>query len=375
MLRIDIRKALAISVASFTLLSSVCPVYGADGGTRYGDPDLYFEALENEVRENITLETVRKGDFVVNSSCRARVEYDNITYAFNTVSTGNAVVDEILVSTGQDVQRGDPIATVSVSIDSKTVEELEVSIKSYEEMIENYTYTNGALLKRYQELAENSASPTDRRVAQLLYDRLSVSYKDELSSREDRLESMKSELSNYNNIIETQYIKAPASGRVGNIVRRSWGDSIGYYGYICSIYDVQNVRLRVTSGGSDLSFNQRVSIVLNGNNSKTIPGRVTTCLSSALSSNLVGNVNYIEVLGDPSSIGLDDEMTVRYEAQRVKDALLVSRNAIRSDDGGYYVFVYRDGRQYKQYVVSGGFNSSDHWIVSGVEEGDQIVVN
>ena len=374
MLRINMKKAAAAALVNMMVLTSVLPVYGADTETRTGDPDLYFEALQNEISEDIQLVTVRKGDYIVNSSCRARIEYDSITYVFNNNSTGNAVVDDILVSTGSEVKRGDPIATVNVSIDEKSVEELETEIESYEEMIENYSHTNNELLKRYQDLALNSATATDRKVAQLLYDRLSVSFQKELSSREDRLEAMKSELSSYHNIIAAQTIKSPATGRVGNIVRRSWGDSIGYYGYICSVYDTEHIRLRVTSGGTDLTFNQKVSIVQGNNSGKTVPGRVTTCLSSALSSNLVGSVNYIEVLGDTSGFGLDEEVTVRYEVQHVKNALLVSRDAVKSDDGGYYVFAYKDGRKYKQYVVSGGFNSSDHWIVKGVEEGDQIVL-
>ena len=374
MLRINLKKAAAIAMVNIMVFASICPVHGADE-IPTGDPDLYFEALQNEITETISFETVRRGDFIVNSSCRAAIEYDNVTYVFNTISTGNAVVDQILAASESDVKRGDPIATVRVSIDEKKVEELERSIRDYEEMTENYIYTNSELLKKYQSLAENSVSATDRRFAKLLYDRLSVNYQEELSSREDRLEAMKAELSSYTNIIEDQVIKAPASGRVGNIYRRGWGDTIGYYGYICTIYDVQHVRFRVTSGGSDLAFNQSVKLIPGSDNSKPVPGRVTTCLSSTLSSSLVGDANYIEVLGDPSIFRTEEEVTVRYETQHVNNVLLVSGKAVRSDSGGLFVFVLKNGNKLKQYLVTGGYNSIDYWVISGVEEGDQVVVD
>ena len=373
MSRIDLKKPAAVFLAAAMVLAGTVPAGGQSG---YPESDeLYFAAFENEVVENVQTAKISKGDFIVNAACRATIEYDNISYVFNNINTGTVQFVDMLVSAGDTVNVGDPIAQVNVSVDNETVEQLEADIDALEEALESYINTNVQLLARYENLAKNSASEADRRVARLLHDRLSVNYNDELQRREDDIEAKKATLSTYKNLQETQYIKASMAGKISNVQRMWRGQNLDYYDFICAIYDTKHVRLRINNGGDDLSFDQRVYAVNPQEGNALIPGKVVSCLSPVLSSNLVGNTKYIELLGDPSNLKINEEVGIRYESQHTKNALLVPKKAVESDRGGEFVYLYRDGHQFKQYFISGGSNAEYYWAVIGLEEGDTVVLH
>ncbi|MBO4416235.1 MAG: efflux RND transporter periplasmic adaptor subunit [Lachnospiraceae bacterium] len=373
MSRIDLKKPIALFLAAAMTMAQTIP---AGGQSNYPENDeLYFAALENEIVENVQTAQVRKGDFIVNASCKASIEYETISYVFNDISIGSVQFVEMLVSSGDTVNAGDPVAQVNVSVNSETVEQLEADIESLEEALDSYINTNAQLLARYENLAKNSGSEADRKVAQLLHDRLSVNYNDELQRREDDIEAKKATLSTYRNLQETQYIKASTSGKISNVQRLWRGQNLDYYGFICAIYDTKHVMLRVTNGGDDLSFDQRVYAVNPQEGNALIPGRVVSCISPVLSSNLVGNAKYIELLGDPSTLKINEEVGVRYESQHTKNALLVPKKAVESDRGGEFVYLYQDGHQFKKYFISGGSNAEYYWAVIGLNEGDTVVLH
>ena len=373
MLRIDIKKPVAVFLTLITVMLSTVPATGAD---RDNNNELYFGALENEVVENVQTGKVTKGDFIVNAACKASIQYENISYVFNDIEYGTVQYVDMLASVGSTVERGQPLVEVNVSIDSEAISQLESKIEVLEDSLDSYISTNTQLLKRYEELAANSASAADRRVAQLLYDRLSVNYNDELQRREDEIEAQKATLTSYRSVQETQYIMAPATGQISNISRLWRGQTLDRYAFICSIYDTEHVLLTVTNGGDDLSYNQIVYAV----NPKTggnelIPGRVTSCVSPVLSSNLVGKTKYIELLEDPSGLKINEDVSIRYESQHTKNALLVPKKAVESDLGGDFVYLYVDGHQFKKYFISGGSNAEYYWAVIGLEEGDTVVLH
>ena len=374
MLKIDLKKPVAVFLTLMTVMMQTVPVIGSD---RYEDNnELYFQAFENEVVENVQTGRVTSGDFIVNAACKASIIYENVSYVFNDIDTGSVQYVNMLVSVGDTVERGQPLVELSVSVDNEAVSQLESQIEVLEESLDSYISTNAQLLKRYSDLAQYSASAADRRVASLLYDRLSVSYNEELQRREDDIEAKKATLTTYRSLQETQYIKAPASGKISNIARLWRGQNLDRYAYICSIYDTEHVILSVNNGGDDLSYNQTVYAVnpRTGGN-QLIPGRVTSCISPVLSSNLVGKTKYIELLEDPSELKIEEDVSIRYESKHTKNALLVPKKAVESDLGGNFVYLYSDGHQFKKYFISGGSNAEYYWAVIGLNEGDTVVLH
>ena len=88
-----------------------------------------------------------------------------------------------------------------------------------------------------------------------------------------------------------------------------------------------------------------------------------------------GGTVFIEIYGDTTKLRPGNEVSVRFDKIYVEDALMVPRTAVKSDKKGSYLNVYVNGFSSKRYVVIGGADGTRNWIVSGVEEGDVIILD
>ena len=126
MSRINLKKPTAVFLSILLVMQQMIPAVGAENNR--DDNELYFAAYDNEIVENVQTGTVTKGEFIVKDVCRASIVYENVSYVFNEISTGNVVFEGMLVSDGDFVNAGDPIAEVSLSVNVETVDELAASI-------------------------------------------------------------------------------------------------------------------------------------------------------------------------------------------------------------------------------------------------------
>ena len=153
------------------------------------------------------------------------------------------------------------------------------------------------------------------------------------------------------------------------------GEVLGRWSFLCTISDPTNVRV-VVEGGSDLlRYNMPVKIVQStGNRNVELTGRVVTMKSTASSVNLMARNDIIEIYGDVSNLMPGSDVSVKFDKIYVEDALIVPKTALKSDKKGQYLNVYINGFSSKRYVVVGGADSMNYWIVFGVEEGDTIIL-
>lgn len=344
------------------------------------DEELYLQALNGETAQietntNITTTKVTKGLFEINGTCRANLDFPNVYYVVNEINASKVTFLEYKVSNGSRVKKGDIIAAVNTSVEDVQTEELEVRIQTEEESLEQYIDTNKALLKEYQDKISGAASEAQRRTAQLLYDRLSVSYENERVAREENLEHLRNTYNSYFEQQGTQYILAPDNGVVSGLQRYRSGETINNYAYICAVYDTSSVSVRVNGGSELLYFNMPVTVAQgSGENMVTCPGRVTSCKSTTLTANLIGSNDYVELLGDTSVFNVGEEVTLRFKTVHMEDVLLVPNKAVKTDTSGTYVFKYVNGLCIKRYILIGGNNPDVSWVVDGLDEGDVVVI-
>lgn len=376
MLKTKLLRTVSAGLCIMLMLCVSAPVSAATTGFRPDDEDLYFSALTQEIVEEVLTTEVYRSDFVLNYSCKGEIEYANVSYCMNDLPYSSVNFVRYLASNGDYVKRGDPIAEVRVSIESIALDELALEIETLEENLENYMSVNKALLKYYEDIEADPSQPaSERKTAQLLYDRLSIEYEEERSDREEDIAKLRGQYDTYEAMSPQQYITAPASGIVYGLYRYRNYDSLGNYAYLCMIYDTSDVRIRVSGSNDQMHYNMPVTVAQSRSGGVvSLEGRVTTCHSSVLSPNLVGNVDYIEVDGDPNIFAIGDDVTIKFKAVDVKDALVVKKEAVYSDSKGDYVFLYTNGSSLKRYILKGNANTDLVWVVNGLEEGDEVVI-
>lgn len=375
MLRIKHLRLPALLLASALVFGLLLPVGVRGEDFRPDNEDLYFAALEQTFTNAVETAEVYRGNFYVKGAVKAQVSYANVSYVSNQISKGEVTVVQYLVSNGSYVNSGDPLVQVRITADEVKVTDLEKRLKTAEENLESYIATTKGLLNGYLKDAEGAASSNDRYLAQLMYDRLKVTFDEEVASRESTIEDLLSQLDFYEDIEEFQYIRANASGYVGGLNRLRTGERINYYGYVCAIYDTSEIDFYVRGGSELLSYNMPVTIVASvGQNTVEIPGHVVSCRNAALPSNLVGSNDYIEADVNPSVIGITDEVTIRFNSASMENVLIVPKEAVYSDNKGSFVYFDIDGMSTKRYIITAGESNTEVWVLAGLSEGDRVVV-
>ncbi len=340
-----------------------------------GDDVLYFGALNESIAQNVNTAIVEKGEFYITGAVNASLDFESNQYVFNDIREGTVYFKEFLVSQGDTVKKGDPIARISVSIDEIEKEEVELNLEAAKKNLEEYIQDTRLMLNQYK-IAASQGSEKDRKLAQLSYDRLETTFKSEVEKRESRIDEYTLRLDQIEELASREYIYAPTDGVIGYLNRFRSNEVIGYWPPLCILNDPTKVRVIVEGGSDLLRYNMPVKIVQSSNGrSIELTGRVKTLKSPANSVNLMAQNDIIEIYGDTTKLRPGNEVSVRFDKIYVEDALMVPRTAVKSDKKGSYLNVYVNGFSSKRYVVIGGADGTRNWIVSGVEEGDVIILD
>lgn len=369
MLRTKLLKLSALLLTIMLFTSGTAPALALE------NEELYLDALGETYVAHVDTTTVTRGDFVVNSSSKAYLDYNSVYYVFNEINYGTVRFGNYMVNNGTYVTKGQPIAEVRVDVESVDLDELWNEIMLKEENYSDYADANNALLKEYERLIKESASAEERRTAQLLYDRLEVSFNREKEERESELDSLYNTYNNYESMEDVAYITAPGDGIVYNLNRYRQGDTLGRYSYICYVVDASDVRVVLSGGNEMLRYGMEVSVTQGtGPNMVSVPGIVTTNNSTTLSTSLIGADDVVILEGDPSVFDIGSDVMVKFKSVEMHNVLTVSKSAVYKDNNGDYVYLYRDGQSIKQYILVGSNNSETVYVVEGLDEGDEVVI-
>lgn len=376
MLRNDLIKRIYAVLLSLIMIGmTLVPVNAAEESFRPDDEDLYLAALSEDSEIVVNTYLVGKEDFCLTGATKAEIEYGGMQYVTGGTSAGKAKFVEYLVSAGQNVKKGDPIARISVTVDEYMITNATLTLKKLEDSLVSYRKSTEELLDEYYEIARTTSDDGEKQTAELLYERLLKTYNTEVSKREAEISKQLSVLVEYENQEGEQVIESPCSGVIGMTGRQKPGDNVGSSDLFAIVYDIGDFRIVVKGGSEYLRYNQEVRITQNqGNETIEIPGRVTTCKSSALSNGLVSNNDYIEITGDPSLLFVNKEVVIRSDYVLMEDVIVIPTEALGQDKTGYYVYLYENGMSIKRYISVAKTGTDVSWIAQGLNEGDLIVI-
>ena len=111
-----------------------------------GDDVLYFGALDESIAQNVKTAVVEKGEFYITGAVNASLEFPSQQMVFNDIREGTVYFKEFLVSQGDTVKKGDPIARISVTIDEIEKEEVELNLEAAKNNLRNIYRIQGLCL-------------------------------------------------------------------------------------------------------------------------------------------------------------------------------------------------------------------------------------
>jgi multidrug efflux pump subunit AcrA (membrane-fusion protein) len=292
-----------------------------------------------------------------------------------TIKTGaqEYILKELRVSRGQQVKEGDVIAVLQGTGNESDVRKLRLEIDyfiaSYEETEENMA-----------DLIDKAASEPvndsyDEEIRQLKVKKAQAAYDDYVLSSEYRLNTMMENLKKAEAQLELTYIYAPMDGFVKSVANGfKVGDRLKANSSLCVINSSAAVLFYAAHTGGNYVYNREVSLVVGrGSKKTTVTGRVVSS-PEVLPKNIPGGGIYVAVNPADLKYGPDHaEMTVQYTM--MKDALIIDKLAIDTDDGLAYVMLLDDGIVKKRYIVRGPSVGLQQTVLQGLNEGDELILS
>lgn len=314
------------------------------------------------VKTNYKLAEVTRGTFTQSSVLNCKVNSNRHEYIYCDYE-GGILKDKIEVKRGQQVKKGDVLATITYENSDAELARLELAyeraVDSMESGISNY----------YQRIA--SIQGSDR----LSYlQRMQVEY--ELGaykvSANARCEQALEALEEYKDRYTDKEIVAPMDGLVFTVGRVDAGEEIPEGTLLVELVDISVPCVKIKD------FTQRAYMLMTPGldavamfKNESFPCVVNGTPNVITSYNQSGENGSVTVSGDVFPI-TEFEFAVTLTVLELENMLMVPANAVR--EGGY-VMVLEDGRQVKHRVIPGPTGDGDMvCILDGLTEGQQVVL-
>ena len=329
---------------------------------------------------------VKTGDYVVTSQGSVSIEFPTeIDLCWESEGT---TMKELLVEKGQEVKAGDVLMTFEVESDQIELEEMEIQLQRKKEDYARKKDAQEVELAKAEAEAEEIENGHSYRIAVLNVEKQRIAYEKYVYETEKSIAELEEKIAEWKETAANNTLTAPIDGVISSVVYYSEGDSIDVGEKLISMYATDSVILKVNNADGKLRYNMEVTVeTVNQANAKPRSGRVISA-PNILPSDVEQDFALIaldEALsiedygyrGGPGGRGFGFTLSMEYSAdyQKLQDVLVVSKNAIRKEDGKYFVYILEDGAVHKRYVSVGLSSKTSAWILDGLSEGQDLILD
>ena len=344
---------------------AAAPAEVTDMSTRLADSGIA------EKKTTYTTYTVEKKDLVRTLNMTADVSYRLV----RPIRTGSStlVLKEIVVSKGQRVKKGDPVVILQGMGSASDIRQKELELEAlqanmeerlawYEEQIENirdqsaYTQVRKDIREKQAELME-----TDR-------DLYLLQIGNRISAMEKSLEEQKAAAGEI-------VLTSPVNGLVRSISSRyKAGEEIPAGTELMNINGEDSILLMGSSSSGAYVYGREVSVTVGrGNSAKHVTGTVVSS-PEVVPYRFRGSSIFVRV--DPEALtGKSTQSAVEVNCLILRDALVIPKNAVTTEEGVSYVTVLEGDNPRQRPVMRGPSAGTLVVILQGLKEGDQVVIS
>jgi HlyD family secretion protein len=197
-----------------------------------------------------------------------------------------------------------------------------------------------------------------------------------LRAAQATLDSAKLSLEQAQRNLDKAQVVAPFDGMVA-AVNYSVGDSVGSSAAV-AVVDLAHLQIKVSVAEVDLAkikIGNPAQVTLDALPGKTYTARVTAISpTGTVTQGVVNYPVYLELTDADNAIkpGMTANLTI--EVERRDNVLLIPTRAVRTQGNQKIVTVQKDGQTVSTRVTTGLSNDSSVEIMSGLQEGDVVVV-
>ena len=359
--------------------------------------DKFFKVKEEEV-EFIT-KKAKKGSF------SKKVDATGEIFATELIDVGAQVsgqIKKLYVKLGDQVKKGDMIASIDSSTQQNSIDNKEAQLAIYKAQLEsakvalniaktqfdreNALFSKNATSKQEFESAKNTYSANSAKIKELEAQikqtnielstaKINLGYTKITAPRDGTVVSVQVEEGqtvNANqttptivNIADLSHVKMKMQIAEGDITKIKVGTPVEY-----SILSEPTKKFQTTVS----SIDPGLTTLSDGSYGSSSSSKSSYSSSSSSSSAVY---YYAQSIVDNKDGILRIGMTTQNELliANVKDAIIVPSIGIKKDENGTFVYVLKDGKAVKTAVKTGIKDNLDTQIISGINEGDEIITS
>ena len=359
--------------------------------------DKFFNIKDEKV-EFIT-KKAKKGSF------SKKVDATGEIFATELIDVGAQVsgqIKKLYVKLGDQVKKGDMIASIDSSTQQNSIDNKEAQLAIYKAQLEsakvalniaktqfdreNALFSKNATSKQEFESAKNTYSANSAKIKELEAQikqtnielstaKINLGYTKITAPRDGTVVSVQVEEGqtvNANqttptivNIADLSHVKMKMQIAEGDITKIKVGTPVEY-----SILSEPTKKFQTTVS----SIDPGLTTLSDGSYGSSSSSKSSYSSSSSSSSAVY---YYAQSIVDNKDGILRIGMTTQNELliANVKDAIIVPSIGIKKDENGTFVYVLKDGKAVKTAVKTGIKDNLDTQIISGINEGDEIITS
>lgn len=362
------RARLLIIVVALALIVPLLPVLAAagEGAVTSGAPLAPQEANYNTYE-------VSTGSYVKTASAGA---YEFFPNGANIKYRGvNAKFVEYKVVRGDEVEKGDVLAVLSIYSSPVELERAQLNLTRAEEGYEQGKRNRLEAIRLAQDGVSLMSSDYDRQMERLRIERLEIEYQAYCLDQERNIKLMRDAVEGHlENRSNTELI-APFSGIIESTTYKRVDDMVFSGEELITLYSPEGMLLSVENGNGAFRYNARVTVETGiAKQRVTLTGRVVASDSMIAEGQRKGYALIELDEYDDSSVSLRN-MVATVDTYRLDGVVIVPRKAVTMESGKYYVTKLSDGAAKKRYVEFGYSNVNDVWVASGLNPGDLVIID
>ncbi len=283
---------------------------------------------------------------------------------------------------GQYVEKGDPLFEIEMLFDDVALEELELSLTREKEDFETQ---KTAIQTNIDDLfAEREAYASVYGIENTTYQKQTIRIQQELLrqelyifTEEKNIADAEKHIEERKNVRDTKYIYAPSAGTVSDLIYFKPGDRIRDGEMIAIFRDESMSLIKVNDG--NFRFGSEVTVTIGGrNNQKSYPG-VVVASSQILPGNGDGfALVELEDKLNPVMLSGGRWVNIVVEGSKIdlRNVLVIPNSARVTEDQRVYVTkLDEDGTTHRRYIGTGLNSRTDTWVLTGLSEGDIVILN
>ena len=328
--------------------------------------------------------TAKYGDFY---SVTTVIGFSFLSVDYHFVYKGDSVhYMEALVSQYEDVEAGDPIYRVLAEKDEVAITEKELNIRRLQEALQRDLAAMDEEISDLTMKKWSSPNADELRKAEINIEKKQLERERLVYEQERKISLLQKELDEMNEKAAVEYICSPYSGKVTSMASFV-PNAVIDNGAELAVIRGESVMLASTLGsflcGSEISIDATLA------NLGTIHGRAIISDSAIPDSGLNGTIFELEVdeeLGKRilSEINGQNSRTIATTLQQVrlegamidlKNVLIIPADGWEMDNGVETVEILGEDQMiHKRRVRIGAFNKDYVWVMSGLTEGDIVLL-